>query len=275
MSKLRMALLLAGLSSSAASAAPVVEEREWAETFDVGQAAAVSVANVWGNVTVEPGRSDRIELAIRSIRRADDQVSFDRSLEQIPLRIGQDGDEVALRVGRDWDDWRTRERCRGCELRLDILVKVPRNASIDVRTVNDGDVVVRDIDGVVTASNVNGSVRTTGLSRCEFIETINGDLEVSFGSAPAMDCHLETLNGDIELNMAQDANVSFAVDLVNGKIRSEMDITPSAVPATVKRTTRDGRNHYEIEQAAGFDMGRGGKTLTLKSLNGDVLIERS
>lgn len=275
MSKIRMALLLAGLSSSAASAAPVVEEREWTETFDVGQTAAVSVANVWGNVTVEPGRSDRIELAIRSIRRADDQVSFDRSLEQIPLRIGQDGDGVALRVGRDWDDWRTRERCRGCELRLDIVVKVPRNANIDVRTVNDGDVIVRDIDGAVTASNVNGSVKTTGLSRCEFIETINGDLEVSFDSAPVTDCHLATLNGDIELSMAQDANVSFAVDLVNGKIRSEMDITPSEVPATVKRTTRDGRNYYEIEQAAGFEMGRGGKTLTLKSLNGDVLIERS
>lgn len=268
-------LLLAVLSSAGAIAAPVTEQRDWNETFDVGSDPVLSIDNIWGDITIKAGGGDRIEMSIRIVRQADDQESFDRSLEQIPLAIEQHGNGVSLRVGRDYRGWRDRPRCNGCKLRVDLVVSVPADASLDVSTVNDGDIVIAGITGRVTAANVNGSVSVGGLTQCIDVETINGDLEIEFVMSPQTDCRIETLNGDIDLSLSADADVRFAVELSNGKLRSTLDLAPYAIPASVSQTTRDGRNYYNIEQLAGLQLGRGGRTLTLKSLNGDVRVAGS
>ena len=152
---------------------------------------------------------------------------------------------------------------------------MPANTALDLHTVNDGDVTVSDVAGPVEATNVNGSVSTTGLAQCSLVETINGDLDVEFVTSPATDCRIETLNGDIKLSLSPGVNVNFAVALTNGKMRSALDLAPHAIPASVERTKRGDRSHYEIEQLAGLRLGGGGHTLTLKSLNGDVLVAGS
>ncbi|MEM6818593.1 MAG: DUF4097 family beta strand repeat-containing protein [Pseudomonadota bacterium] len=263
------------LMANGASGAPVVETTEWTESYEVVSQAELFIDNIWGDVEVIRGSSDQIELSLRSIRRADDEENFEYSLEHIPLRIGKFGNTVAVKVGRDQDNWWNVRRCKGCALRLDLVVSVPVDATINVSTVNDGDVTVRGIRGDVTATNVNGSIFTSGLTSCQTIETVNGDIEADFQTSPANDCRLETLNGDIALKLSDGADADVEVDLVNGKIRSTVELTPQSVPARVEHTSESGKHRYTIEQSAGFRIGSGGKTLILKSLNGDVLVERS
>ncbi|MEL7311302.1 MAG: hypothetical protein AAFN07_07325 [Pseudomonadota bacterium] len=263
------------LVSATAQTAPIVDEKKWTESFEVGDAPRLTVDVIWGDVIVEKGRSDRIEMTIESVRRADDQVSFERSLEQIPLNIGQDKDDIYLRVGRDWRHWNTLPPCRGCSVVVNVVVRVPSNTAVDVSSVNDGEVIVSDVAGVVTASNVNGGVSTSGLARCETIESVNGDVLVGFVQSPQRDCDIETLNGDINVSLPSGANADFEVSLSNGRMRSEIDLSPKSMPAQVEHVQRGDRHHYEIEKRAGLRVGRGGKALTLKSLNGDVLVERS
>ena len=155
------------------------------------------------------------------------------------------------------------------------MVRVPSNTAVDVSSVNDGEVIVSDVAGVVTASNVNGGVSTSGLARCETIESVNGDVLVGFVQSPQRDCDIETLNGDINVSLPSGANADFEVSLSNGRMRSEIDLSPKSMPAQVEHVQRGDRHHYEIEKRAGLRVGRGGKALTLKSLNGDVLVERS
>ncbi|MEL6199414.1 MAG: hypothetical protein AAFR09_04310 [Pseudomonadota bacterium] len=267
--------LAATLASAPALADGVTDEKDWTETFDVGGNPSLTIDNIWGNISIKPGPSDEIAMSIRSVRTADDAVHFERSLELIPLRIAQEGDDVYLRVGRDQEKWWNDYRCDGCRLHVDLEVTVPANTSLDVKTVNDGDVRIWGVEGRVTAANVNGSITTKGVTQCTHVETINGDVEVTFTQSPSTDCRIETLNGDIALDMAPGADANLAVSLFNGKILSEVDLAPREMAATVERRTKNGRNHYDIEQLAGLRLGRGGKTLTLKSLNGDVLVARS
>lgn len=275
MKRITYLALAATLASTPALADSVTDEKDWTETFDVGASPSLTIDNIWGNITVKPGASNEIEMAIRSVRSADDAKNFERSLELIPLRIAQDGDDVYLRVGRDHEKWWNDYRCDGCRLHVDLEVTVPANTALDVKTVNDGDVRIWGVEGRVTAANVNGSITTRGVTQCEHVETINGDVEVTFTQSPSTDCRIETLNGDIALDMAPGADANLAVSLFNGKIKSNVDLAPREMAATVERRTKDGRNYYDIEQLAGLRLGRGGKTLTLKSLNGDVLVARS
>ncbi|MEL7025086.1 MAG: hypothetical protein AAGL69_15225 [Pseudomonadota bacterium] len=263
------------LLSATAQAKPIVDEKRWTETFDVSDAPRLTVDVIWGDVIVERGNNDQIEMTIESIRRADDQTSFERSLEQIPLRLAQDGDEVFLRVGRDWRHWNELPPCRGCSVTVNVVVRVPTNSAVDVSSVNDGRVIVSDVAGMVTASNVNGGVSTSGLSQCAAIESVNGDVIVGFAQSPLDDCDIETLNGDINVSLPDGAHADFAVSLANGKMRSEIDLTPRAMKAQVQHTQRGDRHYYEIDKRSGLRLGRGGSTLSLKSLNGDVLVERS
>ncbi len=267
--------LAATLVSAPALAERVTDAKDWTETFDVGGNPSLTVDNIWGNITITPGASNEIEMAVRAIRSADDAENFRRSLELIPLRIAQDGDEVYLRVGRDQEKWWNDYRCDGCRLHVELKVTVPVNTTLDVKTINDGDVRITGIEGRITAANVNGSIATHGVTHCEHVETINGDIDITFTHSPATDCRIETLNGDIALDMAPGADADLAVSLFNGKVRSSVDLAPREMAATVERRTKNGRNHYDIEQLAGLRLGRGGKTLTLKSLNGDVLVARS
>lgn len=271
---LTILITLGTLASGQTNAAPVVEKRDWTQSFEVSTQPALSIDNIWGDITVTAGSSNKIEVSLESVRRADNQEYFDRSLELIPLEIGQNGDEVFIHVGRQQQNWRRSPRCNGCRLHLDLVVRVPRNTTLDVRTVNDGNVIVSGVSGRVTATNVNGSVSTRGLTLCDEVETINGDVDVEFAANPGADCRIETLNGDIELSLAQDANVNFAVSLQNGKMRSGLDLQPRATTASIEHTKRGGRHHYDIEQLAGLRLGRGGHLLTLKSFNGDVLIAK-
>lgn len=266
---------LAVLASAQAAAATVSAERDWTESFVVGTAPALLIDNIWGNVNVRAGRDDRITMAIRSVRRADDQVSFDRSLELLPMDLGQEGDEVYLRVGaiaREWRDW---PRCDGCQLRLDIDVSVPPSSTVTVKTVTDGTVVVSDIAGLVSAENINGPVRARGLNRCKRIEAMNGDIDLDFADAPSSDCAIETMNGDIALSLSAGTETDFAVALFHGTLFTALDLAPFAIPPVVDHRLEDGRHEYTVEKFSGLRLGRGGHTLTLKSLNGDVRVARS
>ncbi|MEO0345697.1 MAG: hypothetical protein AAF229_05520 [Pseudomonadota bacterium] len=275
MKRIKHLALAATLASAPALADGVTDEKDWTETFDVSGSPSLTIDNIWGNISIKPGSGNQIEMAIRSIRMADDAESFERSLELIPLRIAQDGNDVYLRVGRDQEKWWNDYRCDGCRLHVDLEITVPANTALDVKTVNDGDVRIWGVEGRVTAANVNGSITTKGVTQCEHVETINGDVAVTFTQSPSTDCRIETLNGDIALDMAPGADANLAVSLFNGKILSEIDLAPREMAATVERRTKNGRTRYDIEQLAGLRLGRGGKTLTLKSLNGDVLVARS
>jgi len=265
---------LCGLFGVSATAAPVVDKRHWTESFDVGDRPTLTVNNIWGDVTVTRGESNQIEMTIESERRADNQRYFDRSLEMIPLKIEQSGDDVSFVVGQR-RNWQNAPRCNGCRLYINLVVTVPRNITLDVATVNDGDVVINGITGRIAASNVNGAVSSRGLTACEELTTVNGDIDVQFVDNPGADCRIETLNGDIDLTLAPNSNVNFALELSNGKMRSALELTPLAVPAAVEHEVRDGRHYYDISQYAGLQLGRGGHLLTVKTFNGDVAVARN
>ncbi|MEO1575334.1 MAG: hypothetical protein AAFU65_10295 [Pseudomonadota bacterium] len=266
---------LALLASAQVAAAPVTAKRDWTESFNVGNVPALVIDNIWGDINVRAGADDRITMAIRSVRQADDQTNFDRSLELLPLDVGQEGDQVFLRVGdieKKWQDW---PRCDGCQLRLDIDVAVPPSSTVRIKTITDGTVVVTDVAGLVSAQNINGPVRARGLAGCERIEAMNGDIDLVFSKSPDCDCAIETLNGDIALNLSAGTETNLAVALFHGKLFTDLDLAPYAIPPVVEYARQDGRHEYTVEKLAGLRLGRGGHTLTLKSLNGDVRVARS
>jgi DUF4097 and DUF4098 domain-containing protein YvlB len=139
----------------------------------------------------------------------------------------------------------------------------------------DGLVDVSGIAGVVSASNVNGSVSVEQIRNCDHVSSVNGRVKIQFAVAPVRDCDIETVNGDITLNMPDNTSLDVTADLFNGDIKSDFPVDALSMPATVEQVVENGRSIYRIQKLSGVRIGAGGPTYSVASINGDVLIRRN
>jgi hypothetical protein len=254
----------------------VTDQKTWTDTYPVTAAAPkLVIDNIWGNVRVRAGTTREIVVTIDEKRSAPTQELFELSKQLIHLEVEADAAGVSMVVGKPEHLHSRRDRCRGCRVDYQFEVTVPPGTQIDVSTITDGSIDVAGAGGSVSASNVNGPVAVDNLQDCERIESINGEVEVSFARAPSRDCSIKTINGDIILVVPGSAGLDASLSMMQGKVVSEFDLEPLALPARVQHSKQDGQFVYRIEQASGVRLGNGGPTFSIESLNGDLRIRKS
>ncbi|MEM7082261.1 MAG: hypothetical protein AAF465_05965 [Pseudomonadota bacterium] len=272
---MKILLIVAVIATLWASAdASEVKKDSWTKTYTVNASPTLVIRNVWGSVKVKPGPSGEIKVSVKEQRSAATQEDFEWSKEVIQLSVDASDDAVKFKVGDPEKRWNSGRHCDDCRLELEFDVVVPPDALIDVRTVLDGDVQVRDIRGVVSAGNVNGAIDVSGVHNCARIKTVNGPVDIAFAKAPTDDCSFDTINGDITLIVPATAGLDVAVDLFNGDVSSDLPIEPMARPASVEQVTKKGRNKFLIRKQSGFRIGSGGPLYTVESMNGDIQIRK-
>src|SRR5258708_20567286 len=84
---------------------------------------------------------------------------------------------------------------------MDFQVQVPRDIDIKVKTVNEGRVSVRDINGSFLVRNVNGDIQIHNIAGSGTARTVNGPVKVSFRQNPRQTSDFETLNVAVKLKL--------------------------------------------------------------------------
>ena len=269
------AAVAASLAGAVHAAGRVEDTRTWTDSFPVtARQPTLKVENIWGDVTVRPGKTGEIAVSVRETRSAPDQKRFDRSQQILRLNTEVDENGVAFYVGNRSRYWHDSDNCRGCRLDVRFEVTVPPNTKLDVSTVNDGRVDIDGISGHVSAANVNGPIAVKDLRNCDVLNSVNGDVSLGFTTAPAADCRIETINGDITLALPDDSGLDVAMDLFNGRMLTQLPVDALALPATVEHIETGGHHKYRIEQHAGVRIGAGGPRFTISSMNGDIRIQK-
>ena len=60
---------------------------------------------------------------------------------------------------------------------------MPRRASLDLSTVNEGEIIVRDIVGDLELENVNGPITATNITGSVIAESVNNPITVGLTGA--------------------------------------------------------------------------------------------
>lgn len=142
---------------------------------------------------------------------------------------------------------------------VDFVVRVPAGVSFVGRTVN-GDVDAEGLASDVEAVSVNGgvSVATSGTAEAE---TVNGSITATIGRADWQGAaRFETVNGGITLTLPAGLDADVEAETVNGDISSDF-------PLTIKGRFGPRRLNGTI--------GKGGRELALKTVNGSIRLKRS
>src|SRR5216684_3795850 len=156
-------------------------------------------------------------------------------------------------------------------VKIDFQLQVPRDIDIKIKTVNEGRVSVRDINGSFLVRNVNGDIQIHNIAGSGTARTVNGPVKVSFRQNPKEASDFQTVNGNIELQFARDLSADFRFKTFNGGIYSDFPVTALPV-AAMQQERRGSKVVFRADRYTGARIASGGPQIKVENLNGDIRI---
>lgn len=271
-----LASAFAAISAPPASA-DLIETRTLEESVPIPRGAPLTVIvdNVNGPIRVTAHDRDSVDMAAVERVRGDLQADIERARREMQLVTESEPGRVAFRVRGNGDCGCGHRRRTGYSVEYDIDVRVPAGASIDLQTVNGGDIVVEGVHGEFEVENVNGAVVLQGLRAAGSAETVNGRVTAVFERTPEADLSLETVNGSIDVTFPAELAADLKFETMRGEIYTDFDAVPIAREATAA-SDRDGRARvFRLDRSPVLRIGGGGPEHELTTVNGNIYVRKA
>jgi hypothetical protein len=238
---------------------------------------SIEVDNIFGSIEVVGGTSDQVELVVEKATRAESKDALELARKEVTLDITQQQGVLKLYVNGPFrcncDDCRDSRRrdSEGYIVKMDFQLRVPRDIDTKVKTVNEGNVVVRNVTGNFIVRNVNGDIEMDHVAGSGTAHTVNGPVKVSFRENPRGNSSFQSVNGNIELSFVRGLSADFRFKTFNGGIYSDFPVT--ALPAyAMQEDHRDGKTIFRADRFTGARIDSGGPEIKIENLNGDIRI---
>jgi hypothetical protein len=215
---------------------------------------------------------------------------------------GYDGQEVIIRYNTDEDDdnnkvtqdglRRISDNSAGFEAtenkntvrisgaspmrEINFEVSVPRNFSLYLSTVNNGDLTIANISGELELSNVNGDITLQNISGSALINTVNGDITATFNSVDNnKPMAFSNLNGDIDITFPADAKLTAKMRSEWGEVFTDFEMDVKRSDTNIKSSDgRSGGYKISVNNWIYGDINGGGPEYLFKSMRGDIYIRK-
>jgi len=160
--------------------------------------------------------------------------------------------------------------------KFQIVARVPRRANLDLETVQDGEIIVRDVTGALELENVNGKITAMNINGSVIAESVNEAINVSFaGVSTSGATALTSLNGDITVSLAPNIGAELRIDSAEGQIESDFDLDVKPTKPTIERNEGRGGVSVLIEDVIVATVNGGGPVIRVKTLNGNIRIGKT
>jgi hypothetical protein len=258
---------------------PVEEKETIRKSFTLPPSSGpcwVKVDNLDGSLRVTGATGNEVELVVDRTVRAESREKLDTARQEVLLAVEQKGSDVTAHVDAPW-------RCRdggssyrgwryyGYRVRHDFEIRVPASASVWLRTVNQGEIVVRSVDGSYDVENVNGSVEMVDVAGAGHVYALNGKVRVLFARNPAGSSDFGSLNGNVDVYFRPGLDADLHFKTFNGAVYTDFTVT-SLPPEPPQSERRDGKFIYRSNRFTGARVGRGGPDLRFDAFNGTIRV---
>ncbi len=242
----------------------------------------VAVYNVFGSINVEGYAGDKVIMEIDQTISADDAQTLEDGKKEFKLAFDEKSDTVMAYIAAPYDsrphthyhDWDS-DRHIEYKYELNFTIKVPYQTSLRISTVNDGNILVKNVYGSLHINNVNGGIEIDNAKGATYAHTVNGPVTVSYLSAPNDDSSYYTING--KMNITYPANLAADLEFksMNGQFYTDFDDV-EVLPTKVTKTAAKGNNGtiYKLSKNEDVRVGAGGKLFKFETLNGNIYIKK-
>ncbi|HSK78220.1 MAG TPA: DUF4097 family beta strand repeat-containing protein [Thermoanaerobaculia bacterium] len=271
-------LALMGLVSAGMAAQAVTLKDRFQQTYPLQAGGTVTLDNVNGGVTIEAWDKNEVQVVADKEVKANDSDTARKAMQQVRIEVEKSAGRLDIvtklpKQGSGLVDWMTG---KNVNINVKYQVKVPRNAVLDIETVNggirlagthgkvdaettNGALTIDGVHGNLRLGTTNGSISVARSAGAVEAETTNGSIEVELTEVPdGSDLAFETTNGSVTVRLPRDIRVSLDAATSNGRVSSDFDV--------------DGADSKSKRRLSGDINGGGGK-LRVRSTNGSVTIE--
>ena len=148
---------------------------------------------------------------------------------------------------------------------------MPHETGIYLRTVNDGEIEIKEVFGDYDIENINGGVEMSEAAGSGRVYALNGEVKVLFKKNPTAQSYFGSLNGDIDVTFTTNLSADFRLKTFNGEVYTDFPVTHIA-GGTQTREHHKGKQVYKYDKASGVRIGNGGPEIELDAFNGDIHI---
>ncbi|WP_375437957.1 DUF4097 domain-containing protein [uncultured Hymenobacter sp.] len=259
-------------ASLPATAQTTTKEQLVVALSNPGKPGLVSVRLVGGSITVvgyngkdvvidatsrtgrQSGRS--APAAAAGMKRIETSNSFD-------LTADENNNEVSIKT----NSWKNP---------IDLVIKVPQRFSLQVGTVQNGDITVENVAGELEVSNVNGAIQLNQVSGSAVANTVNGPIKATFKNVTAgAPMAFSTVNGQVDVSLPSSSKAALKLKSDHGEIYSDFDLVTEKSPTKVTRTNQGGMYRVSIDDWTYGKINGGGAEIMMKTLHGNIYIRKA
>lgn len=263
--------VLGSSSPQAAQAASQADtDRVTVPLSDPSQPALLTVGLVQGSITVRGANRKDILVTARAdadrpSRRFDPDATGLRRIPQTAgYRITEEGNRV--RVSSD-----------GPHRSVNFEIEVPSRTNLKVSTVNDGEILIENIDGDIDVSNTNGGIALNNVAGSVNAGTTNGNVRATMTRVTAQrEMAFTSLNGTVDVTLPSATRANLRLRSDNGDIYSDFDmqLAPGAAPTVQDSRSTNGRYRINRNKAIIGTINGGGPEFELRTFNSNVYVRK-
>ena len=166
----------------------------------------LAIYNLNGSIKVEGYSGNEVIFKVDKTISASNAAVLETGKKEFRLEFEQNEDSIIAYIAEPFDtrphSYHNRHgqyREIKYDFKLDFTVRVPYDMNLDVSTINEGVVVVENVNGNLNIHNVNGAVTLNNAKGTTNAGTVNGDVTVSYLTNPSGNSSYNTINGDIKV----------------------------------------------------------------------------
>jgi hypothetical protein len=254
---------------------------------DPAKAASLEVSVMKGSITVVGYEGDTIEIssnteAMSNVDTGDRfQIEIDMDSEDDDNNGKQRSSAGLKRVSNNASPIRIEERNNNVEISshsrnqlVNISVKVPYSASVNLQVHKGGDIKVSDVNGAMELANHKGAIYADGVTGPIIAETHKQDIEVTFKSlSQDTPSSLTSHKGNIDISVTAAVKAKIEVQTYKGEIFSGLE-QAFAADEEVKHERKRNGQEITIGGLMSAKVNGGGQTLTINTYKGNIYVRQ-
>ncbi|MFT5618773.1 MAG: hypothetical protein ACI85I_002008 [Arenicella sp.] len=245
--------------------------------------------NVFGSITVEGYDGSEIILEAKKTIHSKYKEDFEKGKSELELMVNAKSEYIDIFIKSPQSTRTTRfedgkfhkeQHWVGdtkYSFNFDFVLKVPKNMNLEVSTINDGNVVISNMNSeYIEANNVNGQVTLENIAKARTnARTINGKITASFSGNPDKDSSFSTINGDINITLKKSLSAKLLFRSMQGEFYTDFEVKPITNSQPVKSESKSSKMIFKLENATAVQVGSGEVEYKFNTLNGDVYVKKS
>jgi hypothetical protein len=159
-----------------------------------------------------------------------------------------------------------------------IVVQVPTNASLQLKTLNGGNIEVTGVNGEIEVDDLNGAISLKNVSGSVLAHSLNGSVTAVLDRVtPDKPMSFTSLNGKIDVTLPGDTKARVRLKTDNGAVYSDFDVkieVDANKPVVEDNRGQGGKYRIKVDRSVYGSINGGGPEYRFETMNGNIFIHK-